>query len=292
LSATYLVSRIDTEAPKAIVHVYPSAASASADREEGGTGFLMAVPVENVGQQVIDHVYVVTNRHVILKEPVPAIVLRRHDGHRVPIPIPQESWFVHPTGPDDIAVAALPGIGFTEYDLAAFPVSYCIRRDQLENLDVGLGVDVYYLGRFKADQNAPSITTVRFGSISSMPVMVFHPRFKKEVESYLIEARSRGGFSGSPVVARLEGPLVDKDHARSIIHLRPDSFLLGISWSHMNEWQAARIRGAKQDLLVGLNAGILCVAPAWRIIDVIMRPELVALRIEERKAWLADHPIG
>jgi hypothetical protein len=278
--------RIDDEAAKAIVHVYPDMDSAQSDREEGGTGFVMAVPVANLAPLVVDHTYVVTNRHLIVNRAEPAVVLRRHDGQRLPIAVPATSWFTHSDGADDIAVASLPDLSLDEYDIASFPISHCINRDQIAPLGVGIGIDVYYLGRFKAAIELQSITTVRFGSISSMPVMVRHPNFKKDVESYLVEGRSRGGFSGSPVVAMLKGPTVEKDHARSIIHLGADEFLLGIAWSHMTEWQEARIRGSKAELLVDLNAGMVCVAPAWRIIDILMRQELVTQRNADRATWI------
>jgi hypothetical protein len=278
--------RIGDDAAKAIVHVYPNVQSARADRDEGGTGFVMAVPMENVEPLVLDHTYVVTNRHVILGRSEPAVVLQRHDGLRVPIALPASSWLAHPDGEDDIAIAPLPELSLDEYDIAAFPLTYCITKDKVGGLDVGIGVDVYYLGRFKADRDVPSITSIRFGNISSMPVMVRHPRFKKDVESYLVEGRSRGGFSGSPVVAMLKGPIVDTGHSRSVIHLGLDQFLLGIDWSHMTEWQEARVRGTAAELMVDLNAGIMCVAPAWRIADILMRDEFVAQRQSDRDDWI------
>jgi hypothetical protein len=280
--------RIDEDVAKAVVHVYPSFKSADADLEEGGTGFIMAIPMEGIGQHMVDHLYVVTNRHVIGEEREPAVVLRGSDGKRAPVRIPTNSWYRHPNGPDDVCVAALPDIALNEYDIGAFPASHCIRRDQIEALRVELGIDVYYVGRFKSDKDEPSITTVRFGSISAMPVMVKHPRFKDHVESYLVETRSRGGFSGSPVVAMLMGPAVEKEHARSHIHVAANSFLLGISWGHMNEWQEARLMGSKADLLIGLNAGMFCVTPAWRILDILARQELVTRRQHDRDVWLRD----
>jgi len=279
--------RIDENTSKAIVHVYPSLGSAQSDREEGGTGFVMAIPLKDIGNSVLDHLYVVTNRHLVLGHEKPTVVMRGLDNRLIFIEIEQNSWFRHPDGEDDLAVAPLPGLDSTPYDIAAFPISHCIRADQLVGLNVGIGVDVYYVGRFKADRQAPSITTVRFGNISAMPVAVRHPRFKRDVESYLIETRSRAGFSGSPIVANLRGPVVERGHPRSSIHLGSDAFLLGVSWGHINEWQEARIKGADAELAVQLNVGMLCVCPAWRVIDILNRPELVARREADRKAWLA-----
>jgi hypothetical protein len=70
------------------------------------------------------------------------------------------------------------------------------------SLNVGPGDEVYFMGRFIAhDGKQRNTPIVRFGSIAMMPREPVHQTQRAfDQESFLIEARSLSGFSGSPVM--------------------------------------------------------------------------------------------
>jgi hypothetical protein len=265
-----------------VVYVYPTYAAALGDLTVGATGFLAYVPatpppsdIERLTAapkmllEALGHLYVVTNRHVVIdvetgmQREAPAIVVRRRDEQRVPIVIAAKDWHTHPDG-DDVAVASVP-LSSATYIAAAFPTYAFITRSDIEAFGVGPGLDVYYTGRFQTAKDRPSITALRFGSISAMPMPVPHPGFDLDVESLLIEGRARVGYSGSPVVPALQRRPMDRA-----------DFLLGIHWGQMREWQEAEITiGTAR---VHLPEGIMAVAPAWRILEIIDSDHLRGLR--------------
>jgi hypothetical protein len=275
-----------------VVYVYPSTHAAESDRA-GGTGFLVYVPFDDGDAapryvsapkplaEASGHFYVVTNKHNIIdptdSSPLaePAIVGRRKDQRRQPIPVRGDAWRTHSDG-DDIAVAPIE-LPASIYYGAAFPSSGFVTHDDVSKFGIGPGVDVYYTGRFQPDADVPSITALRFGAISAMPVRVRHPRFNIDVESYLIEGRARAGYSGSPVVPGLVGHRSDAGGAS--VTLTYSDFLLGIHWGHIREWQKGELTlQSGLDISVNLPEGIMTVAPSWRILDILDSEDFVRQR--------------
>jgi hypothetical protein len=135
--------------------------------------------------------------------------------------------------------------------------------------------------------------TVRQGNIARMPEKIDHPR-GYEQESFLIEARSLSGYSGSPVFLYVPpfdwrgqpgGPLSDVQHLA----------LLGIDWGHQPDlapvlapdretpWSDAK-------LWVRQNSGLMNVVPAWRIDSFLMGDEeLKERRQVDAQEWLDTH---
>lgn len=141
-----------------------------------------------------------------------------------------------------------------------------LTREDIERFQIGLGVDIYYVGRFQPSNDSPSITALRFGSISAMPVSIRHPLFGANVDSYLIEGRSRSGFSGSPVVPGLQGHRYLTESAS--ISMAYSDLLLGIHWGHLRDVQKGEIVPLG-DVRIRLPEAIMAVAPAWRILDIL-----------------------
>jgi hypothetical protein len=279
--------RIEDFTSKCVVYVYPNKAAAESDRG-GGSGFITYMPVENVPGLVATHLYIATNAHNLAPKegspyPAPAVVARRHDGTRQPVVISASNWHRHPDG-DDVALASVD-LTLDVYDIAGFDVDSFVTAETIERFNIGIGEDVYYIGRFQPFPDRPSITAVRFGNISAMPVQVRHPRFNRDVESYLIEGRARKGFSGSPVIARLSGGR-ETEHSRPLIDLGWSDYLLGINWGHVGEWVGAKLQQGQvkiDPIEVEVNAGIMCVAPAWKIRDLLFVEEFVEHRKREEE---------
>jgi hypothetical protein len=252
-----------------VVYVYPTVAAAETDTGVGGTGFLAYVPSESSGHRleyltprlldkVEDNLFVVTNRHVITNAtndelyPEPAIVARRNDGTNTILSIPGTSWRIRTEG-DDIAVAPID-LAHSNVQAAAFPSLAFVTREDLSQFQIGIGVGVYYTGRFQSGPGSPSITALRFGNISAMPVTIQHPRFGLGVESFLIEGRARSGYSGSPVVPGLQGHRYSDGTAT--VTLSYSDVLLGIHWGNF-------ANGRRQACGTGQASMFTCLRASW-----------------------------
>lgn len=198
----------------------------------------------------------------------------------------------------DLAVAAVDVSAHTDYTV--IPAWELVTRAMLKDGEradrpptIGIGDDIYYVGRFQPQPNGPSYTTVRFGAISHLPVPVNHPRYRRPMESFLIEARSRAGFSGSPVKAMLHFDPANPHHY--FFAGGYHEMLLGLDWGHYPEWQrftAATASGGKFELSTDLVAGIICVTPAWLIWDLLMRDDVAKERREAEDRWKRDQERG
>lgn len=138
---------------------------------------------------------------------------------------------------------------------------------------------MYFMGRFIAhdgiQRNDP---IVRFGSIAMMPG---DPVFQKDrgfhQESFLIEARSLSGFSGSPVMLYVS---TDSNRFRSgtwettdFIQNRPSiTGLLGIDWGSLR---------LKDEVVT--NTGIMGAVPVWKLTELLDQQEVVEMREEIAK---------
>lgn len=106
-----------------------------------------------------------------------------------------------------------------------------------------------------------------------------------------MEARSQGGFSGSPVFTYLE-----LAHPRMPIVEARNITLLGIVWGHIPHYKRI-LEGDKktripQDWWVPDNSNMACVIPAWRIVELLNIQELRDMRSEQAKMLLgAPHAI-
>jgi hypothetical protein len=284
-----VVPRVADEYLEALVYVYPSLEHAEADKG-GGTGFLLSHPFGDDQRSILEHCYVVTARHVLLSDipnrvPWPEPVIAVGVANRKPRVICTKAgdWIPHADG-DDVAI--IGDIDLSEADcLGALRSSDLIRPNVIQGYGIGIGDDVMYAGRYQPP-NKPSVPTVRFGQISHMSLDVWHDLFKRDVESFLVEARSRGGFSGAPVVVRLiveATPTMSNDEPPTPIvqRLIPyDRWILGLYWGHVIE------EVGKVQLLV--NEGMMCVAPAWKIAEIL---ESDRVR-EQRKRVETKHDEG
>ena len=147
---------------------------------------------------------------------------------------------------------------------------------------IGPGDDLFLSGLFVqhygAQRNAP---IVRMGNIAAMPGEPVQTNLGA-MRAYLIESRSVGGLSGSPV-------FVEVDPLRSMVvepfggtvkstsgHLRRLFFLLGVMHGH---WDGEYALGdGARPLSEVVNMGIAIVVPAQSILQVLKLPDLVADR--------------
>ncbi|MGN8548594.1 hypothetical protein ACQPTN_29410 [Bradyrhizobium sp. 13971] len=140
---------------------------------------------------------------------------------------------------------------------------------------VGIGDDVFVVGRFinheGKQRNSPS---ARFGCIAQMPnEPVKLGRFTQEC--YLIEARSIGGFSGSPVFWHVR-PYSGGAY-RQNMNLQIGPLLLGVETGFIQDWTpVCDALGRPLNLdphaqQVSVNSGMMVVIPAWKLEELTIR---------------------
>jgi hypothetical protein len=112
---------------------------------------------------------------------------------------------------------------------------------------------------------------------------------KPTIRSFLIEARSIGGFSGSPVF--LQGTPNTKDDL-SDLKRRQDyrERLLGIEWGLLQTWQPVCNESGKpvnpsnpQSLQVATNTGMMGVVPVWKLAELLDQGPLAEHRAEQER---------
>ena len=120
---------------------------------------------------------------------------------------------------------------------------------------------------------------VRTGNIAAMPEEPVDTA-RGPMEAYLVEARSIGGLSGSPVfvhlgiVRNVEGQVKFATQKWGVF------YLLGMMQGHW-EMPLLDVDFANEDErgLVTANMGIAVVSPADRILEVLNQPFYLALRL-------------
>jgi hypothetical protein len=230
-----------------------------------GTGFLA---VKETGGIKFQHV--VTARHVldmIAGDDVFIRVNENQGGSELTFN-KKKHWYMHPTTEPYIDAAVCPmmfaqhhfDIVHIDLDFDPYSASKFVR----EPLEVG--DDVFVTGLFTSHQGeAHNIPIVRFGNIAATmdePILTEYGH----MHGILVEVKSLGGLSGSPVFVR-----------------RPGGYILfiGIMHGHFlveNPEDAISVSG--KDRATGqINTGIGLVIPDAMILDLVNHPDREAERV-------------
>jgi hypothetical protein len=274
--------------------------------------------------------YVVTARHCIEGAAGRPIYLRVNvAGSFDDIETTPDQWICHDSA--DVAIAPFLASRPGGYNLNALGLNEFVDSDyrfQTEGatwtgvttgnltptnfIGVQAGHEVFFVGLFVQHYgNKENLPVARFGQIARMPVEpVWFERpdgTYAEQLAYLVECRSWGGFSGSPVYWRhpsvLLVPLnlppdapydVQKLSKNGRILIQsPDaevSALLGLVSGHFDIKQKAMVEGDIQgSITTAINSGIAVVTPAEAIRELLMREDVVEERKEVAKV---DKPKG
>lgn len=270
------------------LYIYDSEVSAMAGERVGGCGFFIGVPLPNDCPLI--QLYAVTNKHVINGDCTTLRVNTNSGGFDV-VGTRREDWVEHPSGDD---VVACPIDLSQAHKLNFIPIQEVLAKEDLVKMRIGLGETTILIGRFVnhegRQQNRP---TVRFGSISSMPnepLDLGNGRFQ---ESYLVEVRSIGGYSGSPVF--VAHPLMTFPAIAG--QLMASFSLLGIDCGHLEDCSYVEelVHGtwAPRDTLRSVgNTGMAYVLPSWRIREVLDSPLLAAMREKDADNYFRDNRSG
>lgn len=250
-----------------------------------GTAFFVSVPGSNPN---IMYPYLVTARHVIegiKKNSIDGKVYIRvnlKDKPSINISSELTEWKCHPTLQNvDVAVFnAVPDMDTV--DFRTIPLSMAATPDVIAKENIGCGDEVFLTGLFSNHYGQQrNIPIIRIGNIACMPEEAVQTKALGAIDAYLIEARSIGGLSGSPVFVQTGGI------RRNVIKTGGLSFyLLGLMHGHF-DLMTQGIDNVLQDNYYALtiNMGIAIVIPVDKILEVINQPELVEYRKQMDEAY-------
>lgn len=266
-----------------VLYLYPSATDAHLGESVGGTGFLISINSDE--HEDLSFLYAVTNSHVIREGASPVIRLNTQEGDKDVLEFSQDDWVHHQDG-DDLAVCPLLMVDTSLYRYRSIPPRMFFTHELAQEYGVGPGDDVFTVGRFinheGRQRNTPS---VRFGNISMMPFEPIRNSRGIMQESFLVETRSLGGYSGSPVFIEID-PMV----GRPAIHggdrlaegAEGGTWLLGVDWGHLPIYEPVKEEDRRTNVperwVVESNSGQMAVVPAWRLQELLNQEELVMQR--------------
>ena len=272
--------RVPDEVRQCTVFLAAQVSSNRAHRKFIGTAFIVSVPFQDpLAEKAL--LYLVTARHVIEAAEGENIWVRANmqDGSSNMVETKKSLWLTHPTD-NSVDVAVLP-FNFQGPLLAKYvPVSMLLTGEITKEKKIGTGDEVFLTGLFAQLQGSErNLPIVRLGNIAMMPDERV-PTSMGPIEAYLIEARSIGGLSGSPVFVR-----------ETLVGVLGSVYLLGLMHGHWDippENKNDTIDATGNNNAV--NMGIAIVVPAEKIREVIDRKELVDMRKnvyekELKKRW-------
>jgi hypothetical protein len=269
----------------------------------GGTAFAVSVPWPG---SVSCHRYLVTARHTTLKLQGREHVIRANtkDGSRKELVVKGDvKWWTHPTEEKLVDAAVLPFESIegdlSDVDVTPIEVTRLLSSDRsIDEYYIDQGDEVYIAGLFtKLTGDSRNLPIARAGTIAMMPTdripnVNLGDEAPVDIEGYLVELRSVGGLSGSPVFVRASIGIPCNVFARSgeqriaEAHVPGDFFLLGLvhgHWEiHKNRRNSIEIEPVKRDD-DSINLGIAIVVPARKVLEIINRHELVEMRKRKEK---------
>jgi hypothetical protein len=273
--------RIPSELFKGIAYIGAVAAKDASGRVQGdifGTGFFVKKSIEQ--EKPLSYIYLVTAKHVVkdIGKSEPYIVANGSDGSLRQLVHLGPQWWYHPS--DESADVAVRQVGF-QPDLLNFAADV---KDFIFPNDVKSGVvvpgdETFTAGYFSPISSDRMIPIVRHGNIAMLPDEQIQTN-QGYRDVYLVEARSIGGISGSPVFVRpplrygIEMPKGTTAMFDAIGHYK----LLGVMHGHWDIDESKKNETQIEPNKHGVNMGIGIVVPAIKIIETIMQPGLEELR--------------
>lgn len=228
--------------------------------------------------------YLVTAKHVIEKIKAKgcqsaSVRFNLVTGGAAWIGISLDHWFYHPSDDHtDVAVWRIPSVA--QKDIATIPylLEASVTRDVISKESIGVGTEVFlsglFINHYGRERNIP---IVRVGNIAAMPEEKVSTEMGP-MDAYLIEARSIGGLSGSPVFAHLGILRLEKGTVLASSNDHGIFYLLGLMHGHWDTERPTVIDIPEEDAPSGrINMGIGIVVPAEKILETINHPGLVAI---------------
>jgi hypothetical protein len=202
---------------------------------------------------------------------------------------PDTKWWYHPTEEEyvDAAVTVFPD-DFGELDLLTIHLEWFADEQRITEANIGAGDEVFIAGLFtKITETTKNIPLVRIGNLASIPGERIPFKDGKLIDAYLVETRSIGGLSGSPVFVRqtinMQGFTASGRFLDSRGRPLPMNEIVQISGlgrtyflgSMIGHWDAPT--GFAFANAEAVNMGISPMVPAHKIREILMQPGLIEM---------------
>jgi len=254
----------------------------------GGTAFLVMVPAPINKTQ--SFTYVVTAKHVLeeIQKEIgqrPFVIrVNKSDGTSVMFTVDLTHWTYHPDASVDAAVSifSAPQEIRSQLDIRFIPVEDFITDQDITEYAIGPGDEVFMTGLFtKAAGTSQNMPIVRMGNVALMPTERI-PHGNVSIEAYLVEGRSIGGLSGSPVFvcATIKVGFPSMNPKEQQFYWAPATgFFFGLARGHWDVPPNRTLLEAEK-----VNMGISVVVPASKIKEILYLPELQEMRRKTEEA--------
>lgn len=260
-----------------------SAAFLCVEDEEGvpvfrGTAFYVAVFAEGESQ---GWGYLVTARHNIrAAESYRRLGIRVNlkDGGTRYYKLPA-SWMYHDNEGSDAAVLRFPL--HRDVEIYAVPNSAFVTPELLTEWNIGIGDEIILTGLFRHHTGEMrNAVIVRSGMIAAMPDEPLQDdRTGFDYPAYLVEMRSFGGLSGSPVFVRLDSYRIYGGPGGQ------SYYLLGMVRGH---WDYEGPLQFPADESGAVNMGIAIVTPIADVLEILYSDEEVRWRRRQDEEFHAQ----
>jgi hypothetical protein len=250
----------------------------------GGTAFFVsrALTSNETGPHTA---YAITAAHVIEKmkergtdgQAYFRLNLKNHGAEWVSLPLSE--WEFHDDRRIDVAAAAI-NIDFRGLDHLFLPSPMFLTQERIQKEQIGPGDDLFFPGLFVRHigerENLPIIRTGTIAAMPSEPISTKHGN----MHAYLVEARSIGGLSGSPVFTHSAGARW-KEGGLQIVG-RVEFYLMGLVHGHYGvedipDTADDTFSDAEKDVR-SINMGIAIVVPAEAIRELLDQSRFVEIR--------------
>lgn len=264
---------VNTEIRKCVVFIGYMMANDSF--ELAGSAFYIGRRVGTTDKYIS---YLVTARHVIDKIRnlgIDQITLRLNteDGFTKLIHIPISNWLFHLT--TDVAVLLNPP-SLKTFDHRILPISNFLNQKYIEKNGMGTGDEVFITGLFRHHHGkSRNIPIVRIGNICAMDEEKVVTEDFGPISAYLIECRSIGGLSGSPVFVNL-GPIRHINGSLKYSDSQTICFL-GLIHGHFDVSTSSLDQVPDKQAKDSVNTGIATVVPYYEVLKTLEHPQIIAL---------------
>ena len=235
-----------------------------------GTGFL-------VGKETVGYFFqhIVTARHVIeaIEHHEVCVRINQLNGSVLHEHLPKTGWEVHPDKAVDIAVAPAT-VEEEKYKISNVLLDrHPLTPEVIVEHDIGVGEDVITAGMFTRHIGLTSNRPiVRAGIISAMPNEPVET-MRGPVIAYLVEVRSIGGLSGSPVFVQMAPQRVLSNGEVRETEGQAYYFL-GVMLGHHVTNDPKEVVSLDPWAPADMNTGLGVVVPWQRLMEVIEMPVL------------------
>jgi hypothetical protein len=156
------------------------------------------------------------------------------------------------------------------------------RREEHFTYEVfGPGTETFYVGRYVHHEGfARNHPTARFGNLAAMPNEPVELRDLPPQEAFLMEARSLGGYSGSPVFVLLQNFI--EENGDVLMLTKGVLRLIGVHCGQLDdEYPVLDKKGERTGLKAAQKSGMMVVIPFYKVRDMLSKGPLMDERERE-----------